>query len=100
MKWQKHQIGKHTTIIETAEELISELKYDPTVMKGIGLGLIKPTKSSNGKKAIKFSANSGCLTLTIRGTLAVQIIRMYCHDIVGAKSEVIRAAEKLGFQIR
>lgn len=48
---------------------------------------------------MKIDEESGCVLLTIRGTTAVQELRIYSRDIAKTKLDLARTIRGLGFHI-
>lgn len=69
--------ASHTTIIPAAEKLLSQLIKHPHVKK-ISLGIIRRARVSPGVKII--SLNPTTLLATVRGSTAIQEIRVYVSD--------------------
>ena len=67
-------MGRHTTVIDAAREVVLAAQKHPYVTK-VSLQKIIPVK--NGQRSIKFSPINGGWRLTIRGVKSLQDVMIY-----------------------
>jgi len=79
----------HTTTTDVTKEIIGALKKISSVSK-ISIGIIKPTTSKGGKRAIKFLPITGGVVAAIRGSGTVQELYIYTNEINFVKSYLLK----------
>ena len=86
--------GSHTTVIDAAEKIISEILKDDSVEK-ISLGIIRQCRTRSGYQKIKIIKIPVGLKMVIRGNSYAQTIYLYIYmpernnDLVSKKIQNI-----------
>jgi hypothetical protein len=87
---QKIKITRsHTSTTDATAEIIKALKKLKEVSK-ISIGIIKPTTSKGGKRAIKFLPITGGIVAIIRGSGTVQELYIYTSEIDFVKNYLLK----------
>ena len=79
----------HTSATDATREIIQALKKIKSVNK-ISIGIIKPTTSKGGKRAIKFLPITGGILAIIRGSGTVQELYIYTNEVDFVKQYLLK----------
>jgi len=79
----------HTSTTDATAEIITVLKKLKEVSK-ISIGIIKPTTSKGGKRAIKFLPITGGVVAMVRGSGTVQELYIYTNETDFVKSYLLK----------
>lgn len=71
--------GSHTTLIEAAYKIVSQLDRDDRVKK-LSLGLIRKARPLRGEQNFKLLPTAAGFELIIRGNIYVQTIYIYLEE--------------------
>lgn len=87
--------GDHTTIIESAEPLVTGLQQDPRV-NTISLGPIDNTTGGHtGKPRVKIIDEQTAIIMSVSGSGSHQIVRVFLHALSKDREEVKSYIKKL-----
>lgn len=91
--------GSHTTVIETAGIVADIAAQQPEVTK-VTPGFIRAgLRPVGGKRRVKITARTTCLSLSVRENGAVQEIIVYSDDKQRTIRSITSAAEDRGIQV-
>jgi hypothetical protein len=92
-------VGKHTTFIPSAKEVLSVLEKCGLV-QGINLGYIKTGTSSAGIPSVKITMDGSSLLLSVRGGNSQQEIRVLSSNLAQAEKDIIAGLKNAGVVIK